>query len=143
MTLKSDAETLPGVVKLKARRSAFIRYLAMAALVSFGAGLGTGFLSGLFESGQLPIWTLYACWAVVLAGMAWFTRDYFRRIDELDLADNLWSHLIGYYLTLWAFGLWYLLYDLGRAPEPTALPVMLFMIVATFVVYGARKLGLR
>lgn len=143
MTLKSDAEPLSGELKLKARRSAWIRYFIIAVLISFGAGLGTGYLSGLFESGELPIWTLYAAWAVVLAGLAWFTRDYFRRIDELDLADNLWSHLIGYYVTLWAFGLWYVLYDIGRAPEPTALPVIAFMLVTTFVVYGARKLGIR
>lgn len=143
MTHKSDAEPLSGELKLKARRSAWIRYFIIAVLISFGAGLGTGYLSGLFESGKLPIWILYAAWAVVLAGLAWFTRDYFRRIDELDLADNLWSHLIGYYVTLWAFGLWYVLYDIGRAPEPSALPVIAFMLVTTFVVYGARKLGIR
>ncbi|MGB7374666.1 hypothetical protein [Pontixanthobacter sp.] len=132
-----------GETKLKARRGKFWRYLAIAFLASFAAGIATGYLTGMFEDGALPMWVLFIVWALVFIGLAWFTRDYFRRIDELDLMDNLWSHLVGYYAAVLIFGLWYLLHDIGEVAEPAALPIILVMIVVTFIAYGARKLGFR
>ena len=82
------------------------------------------------------------CVAVALA-FAWFTYDYFRRVDELDRMDNLWAHLIGFYGGLIVFGVWYFLAELDLAAKPSAVATVAIMAGLTFVAYGLRKLGLR
>lgn len=137
-------DTVPtGEERLRQRRRAWWRYLALAFAISLLAGFASGFLTGSYESGAVPLWLPVGVGVVVLALLAWFTRDYFRRIDELDLMDNLWAHLIGMYAAISLFAGWYFLADLGLAEHPAALPIVAAMLVFTMLAYGFRKLGIR
>lgn len=141
-TVTSTAATT-GEERLKSRRKSFWRYLGLAFLLSLLAGLASGFAGGMFQTGDLPIWVPILIFAIVAAGFIWFTRDYFRRVDELDLMDNLWAHLIGFYGILIIFGGWYFLWELSLLGKPDALLVIIGGLLINFGAYGLRKLGLR
>ena len=134
---------LSGEAKLRKKRSRFFRYLSLAFLVSLIVGAGSGALVSAYEDGEVTVWVPILIWFVALVGLVWFSIDYFRRVDELDLLDNLWAHLIGMYAGVTFFAGWYLLADLALVPDPSALAVVGFMLSATFVAYGLRKAGLR
>ncbi len=132
-----------GEQRLKDHRRRFWRYVTIAFIASLLAGLGFGFVLGAHEDGNLPLWLPVSLGIVVLLALVWFTWDYFRRIDELDLMDNLWAHLIGLYGGLFVFGIWTFGHELKFFQEPTAIGIVLAMISIMFLAYGARKLGLR
>ncbi|UIP05826.1 hypothetical protein LY632_08900 [Erythrobacter sp. SDW2] len=140
----TDTDTLSsGEQRLRRRRNAWWRYLALAFAGSVVAGFASGYLAGAYQNGTIPLWLpVTACIAVIVL-LGWMTRDYFRRIDELDLMDNLWAHLFGLYAGISLFGGWYFFADLGLTGYPTAPAIMLAMLVFTFAAYGLRKLGLR
>ncbi|MBB3032941.1 hypothetical protein [Alteriqipengyuania lutimaris] len=132
-----------GEARLKKRRNRFYRYVALALLGSLIAGMAGGVMGGLYEDGEAPVWVpLLAC-AILAIGLIWFTRDYFKRVDELDLMDNLWAHLCGVYGGMIVFGIWYFLANIGLVPFPSALAIVSVMIFIICAVYGLRKLGLR
>lgn len=140
----TDSDILSsGEDRLRRRRLAWWRYLALAFAGSVMIGFASGFMAGAYDSGAVPVWLPVAACIVAIALLGWFTHDYFRRIDELDLMDNLWAHLFGFYAGIALFGGWYFFADLGLTSYPTAPAIMLAMLLFTFAAYGARKLGLR
>ncbi|MDC0886915.1 hypothetical protein OAS19_03910 [Altererythrobacter sp.] len=140
----TDSETnLSGEARHKKRRNAFWRYLALGIGASLIAGFMGGYFTALFENGDVPIAVPLAIFGVVVAGLMWFTWDYFRRIDELDLMDNLWAHLIGQYVAVTGFISWYFFAEIGLVGYPTAIAVITMLIGGTFLAYGLRKLGWR
>lgn len=140
----TDNDTnLSGEARLKAKRSAFFRYFALTLIAGFIAGMFSGVAAAMVEDGALPIGVLIALWGVSMVGFVWFCRDYFRRIDELDLLDNLWSSTIGLYTYLAVFGTWYLFSSVGLATEPDQIVVMFTTLAVTLAAYIARKLGWR
>lgn len=138
-----DQTTQSGEARLKANRRNFLRYGTMVMLATMVISGVAGYLTGMYDSGEVPIWLPIAAFVALLIGGTWFCFDYFRRVDELDLLDNLWSHLIGMYIGFAVFGGWYFAADLGLVSHPTVMPILGIMLVATFLVYGLRKLGLR
>ena len=140
-TALSDPQS--GEARLKARRNAFLRYFGLIMVAGFIAGMMSGVAAALVEEGILPTSVLIALWSVTVALFACFCRDYFRRVDELDLLDNLWASTIGLYGYLVVFGTWYLFNQVGIAPEPDQVAVMLATLAITTLAYLARKLGWR
>lgn len=140
----TDNDTvLSGEARLKARRNAFLRYLGLFMVAGFAVGMMSGAAAALVEKGSLPTSALIAMWAVTIALFAWFCRDYFRRVDELDLLDNLWASTVGLYGYLVVFATWYLFNDVGIAPAIDPFAVMIATLAITAVAYLARKLGWR
>ena len=137
--------TLSGEKRYSAKRRAFWRYLTLTFAAFLLIGLLSGFVQSAYRDGEIGLWVPVTVGIVLLVALTWYTWDYFtRRIDELDLMDNLWAHLVGQYVALVAFMGWYFLADLGvLATFPTAFGVILTMIGATLLAYAARKLGLR
>jgi hypothetical protein len=132
-----------GEARLKAKRNAFLRYFSLAMLAGFAAGIASGVAAAMVEDGSLPKGVLIALWAVTIGLFVWFSRDYFRRVDELDLLDNLWASTIGLYGYIAVFGTWYLFHDVGIAPEMDQIAIMLATLAITTAAYIARKLGWR
>ncbi|XUU60252.1 hypothetical protein ACRAQ6_11870 [Erythrobacter sp. HA6-11] len=132
-----------GEQRLKDRRRNFWRYVGIAIFVAMLAGFFSGFLMGTYENGEIGLWVPLSAGVVAIALWIWFSVDYFKRIDELDLMDNLWSHLIGVYGAVLTYASWFLLAELDVTPEPTAFGVVAAMLGFTFLAYGARKLGWR
>ena len=141
--MTSDDTGMSGEGRLKARRAQFYRYLALAFLGAALIGFASGLLVAQTESGAVLPWIMLAVAGVTALVFAWFTRDYFRRIDELDLMDNLWAHTTGLYGGMIVFALWFLLSELGLSGAPNAAGVVVSMLLITFATYGLRKLGLR
>ena len=140
----TDNDTaLSGEARLKAKRNAFFRYFGLALLAGFVAGMLSGVAAALVEDGILPRGVLIALWGATVGLFVWFCRDYFRRIDELDLMDNLWTSTIGLYGYVMVFGTWYLFHEIGMAPPIDQIAVMLATLAITTVAYIARKLGWR
>ena len=139
---KADRD-LSGEARMKLRRSRLYRYLGLVFLGSLIAGMAGGAMANLYEDGAIPLWLPVLACAIVAIGMAWFMRDYFRRVDELDVMDNLWAHLIGFYGGAIVFGVWYFLADLGLVGGPSALALFALMMSISAAAYGLRKLGLR
>ncbi|GAA4037938.1 hypothetical protein [Parerythrobacter jejuensis] len=140
----TEFETInSGESRLKERRRAFWKYLALAFAAFAVLGFFGGYFGAAFGKGDVPLLVPIGVGLITLIALAWFTWDFFKRIDELDLMDNLWAHLIGQYIALTVFLGWYFLGELGLTTYPTAVAVMLAMILGTFVAYGFRKLGWR
>ncbi|MFN4112372.1 MAG: hypothetical protein ACK4GD_00355 [Sphingomonadaceae bacterium] len=143
MTVNDTAAPVSGEARLKARRSAFFRYIALFLSAGFVAGMMSGVAAAYVADGIVPAGLLIAIWALVIMGFAWFTRDYFRRVDELDLLDNLWASTFGLYVYIVVFGSWYLFHDVGLVPEPDQYLIFAATLIATTAGYLARKAGLR
>ncbi|MEP3051333.1 MAG: hypothetical protein ABJP48_09540 [Erythrobacter sp.] len=143
MTSSDHPSPASGEEMLKSKRRSFWRYIALSMVLAMFAGLIGGVLNQLYLHGDVPLFIPLAAIAVVAIGFLWFSFDYFRRVDELDLQDNLWSHMVGFYGGLAFFGVWFFCADLGLADQPTALPVLAVMLVVTFITYLLRKMGLR
>jgi hypothetical protein len=141
--MTSSDPALTGEAKLKKRRAAFLRYLAIALAVSVVVGLASGALASTIAMGAVPNAVMIGVLVVVVAGFSWFTRDYFRRIDEVDLQDNLWANTFGFYTYLVTLGSWYLLHDIGMMAEPQQYIIFAISCSALVISYGIRKLGWR
>lgn len=134
---------LSGEARHKSRRNAFIKYVAIAFAVALVAGIVTGAGAAMTNLGKLPLWLIAAVWLVVVAVFIWFSRDYFRRIDELDLQDNLWACTIALYANMIVYGSWYLFNEAGALGEPDAGIIFWITFAVVVVAYFARRLGLR
>lgn len=137
------ATATSGEQRLRARQRAFIRYCAIALVAAFGAGIGSGYIGGLVADGRLPVWLIYITSALFAIGFAWFTRDYLKRIDELDLMDNLWAALFGFFFYFTAFPIWNSLAAFELAPAVDNWLLWIATTIVMFAAYCLRKLGLR
>ncbi|WP_120078603.1 hypothetical protein [Aurantiacibacter odishensis] len=141
--MTDTSETLSGEARLKIRRNRFWTFCALGFAVAIVAGFVTGYAADLLVDGVLPGWSFFLMWGVALVSFTWFTWSYFRRVDELDLLDNLWASLIAFYFYFVAMPSWWLFHDLGLAPEVDHIAIYFATAVVMFAAYGLRKLGLR
>ena len=140
---KPEATTMTGEQRLKARSRKFWRYFALVCLVGALAGFGLGLSANAFEREAMPAIVPIGIALVIFAALVWFTFDYYRRIDEIDLMDNFWAHLIGLNIGAFAVLLWWVMSDIGLMRAPTGLEAVAIMAAVTVIAYTARKLGWR
>ena len=129
--------------RFKARRMRLARYVLFGFLVAVALGMGTGFVGTMVTDGAMPAAMLGGIWTLVLAASIWFSRDYFRKVDELDLLDNLWASTIALYAFFGAAATWFVFHDAGLAPSPSYEAFGIFTFTILLMAYGARKLGWR
>lgn len=134
---------ISGEQKHNSRRKSFVRYLVIALLAALVIGFGNGILVGMAVDGTLPAAVVVALVIIMAVGFIWFCFDYFKRIDELDLADNLWASVIGLYAYVMAFPSWTWLHDAGLVGPPDQWAIWVGTIAVATIAYLARKLGLR
>lgn len=144
MTSKpDDAASSSGEARLQSRRTAFVRYVVLSIALAFVVGAVSGVSAFFVEEGAFPAWLFIAAWLAAVVAMIWFTRDYFRRIDELDLIDNLWASTIGLYVFVIAYSSWFVFDLAGLGSEPDSKTLFVIVLIATGIAYGLRKLGWR
>lgn len=141
--MTEPTDTLSGEAQLKSRRNRFLRFCGLGFVIALATGFFTGIAGDLFREGTVPGSILYAAWAIAVAWFCWFSWEYFRRVDELDLLDNLWCSLVGLYVYAIALPSWWLFHDLGLAPEIDHAAIYFATLGAAGVAYALRKLGLR
>lgn len=134
---------MSGEARLKSRRYRFFRFCAIGFAAAFVTGLATGYAGDLLRDGTVPAWLFYVVFGITLASLSWFTWEYFRRVDELDLLDNLWASMIAIYFYIVALPSWYLFHDLDLVGEPNQVIIYIATSVVLLASYGLRKLGLR
>lgn len=129
---------LTGEQKEARRRRNF--WLMMAAFT--GAGFITGMLSGIFDAESSlqakPAWAI-AFVGIALAAFVGLSVVFFRRVDELELADNLWGGLFGLYFYMAAQPTWYVLNRVDLVGPIEHWPLYFATCLVTFAVYLGRK----
>ncbi|WP_394269521.1 hypothetical protein [Qipengyuania sp.] len=134
---------LSGEARLRQKRRRFIGWVAAMGAGFAILGFATGYSQAAAEGGRLPGWIIIPLIAAAVIGLVLFSASYFRRIDEVDLQDNLWSSLIGLYYYLAAFPAWHLLHMAGYVAEPSHWVLWGSTALVATAAYVARKLGLR
>ncbi|MEI7571863.1 MAG: hypothetical protein WCJ52_01930 [Phenylobacterium sp.] len=137
----NSTSSLSGEARLR-QRSRRIRNVWIAAL-------SVGFLGGmafaLADGGALPLspaifWTLLALVAGgVVAVNVWFIR----RVDELEVMDNLWASFVGVIAHILIGAGWVAVAARGYAPAPDVLAVLMATLVVTLLAYFGLKLRRR
>lgn len=98
------------------------------------------------KGGNLPSWASAVggvgviVAAILVALGSW---RFFATVDELELADNLWGTLVGYYWYAILFPSWWALDNLGWVPEPNHWAIFVTSMVVATIVYFYRKWRLR
>ncbi len=140
---KPETTQMSGVERLRKRRNAFLRYCALGTLAGLILGLVSGASTEFYKNGDIPLALLIAMMVITAAGFVWFSVDYYRRVDEIDLLDNLWANTAGLYGGLIVFGSWTLLADTQVVGSPNAGVIVAASLAIALIAYVARKLGWR
>ena len=126
------------------RRRRFWTLLGVLALIGAISGFIGGFMVGHQDASGIALspslLTLAAAGVVLVAILvAYFSWRFFVTVDEVELADNLWGSLIGFYVYAILFPAWYAMYKLGKAPEPDDWLIFGAAMITASVAYGFRK----
>lgn len=126
------------------RRKRFWRIIGGLLLLGFVTGIVGGYALRVSKEGAAnwPAWAPMAgSIAVVLVafGVAYGSWRFFTDVDEVEVADNLWGSLIGFYLYAILFPAWWALNKLGQVPEPRDWVIFISSMAAALVVYAYRK----
>ncbi len=132
-----------GESRLKTRRNRLWRFCAIGVAIAAAIGFSTGYVSEMYEADMVPGWLLVAAWALGVVCFIWFSWGYYRRVDELDLLDNLWCCLVGLNFYIVALPSWWLFHDIGLAPQIDHFVIYFATMIIAFAAYGLRKLGVR
>jgi len=126
------------------RRKRFWRIMGGLLSLGFVTGIVAGFALQVSGTGE----TTWPAWApvagtvgVVVAalGTAYGSWRFFVSVDEVEVADNLWGSLIGFYVYAILFPAWWALNKLGQVPEPNHWAIFLASMLAALAVYAYRK----
>ncbi len=137
----NSTSSLSGEARLH-QRSRRIRNVWIAAL---SVGFLGGMAFGLADGGALPLspalfWTLLALVAGgVVAVNVWFIR----RVDELEVMDNLWASFVGVIAHILIGAGWVAAAARGYAPAPDVPAVLMATLVVTLLAYFGLKLRRR
>lgn len=125
-------------------RKRFWTILGVLAVIGAVGGFISGFVMGRTDGSgtPLPDWALTAAAAAVVLtalGAAYGSYRFFVSVDEVELADNLWGSLIGFYAYALLFPCWWLLSELDRVPEPDQWVIFAIAMLSAVAAYFFRK----
>lgn len=127
-----------------ARRKRFWQLVVALAVTGAIAGFVFGFALGYSDGGTHPLGdtvrlAIAAVLLLSLAGAAYLSWRFFHTVDEVEIADNLWGSLIGFYVYTFLFPTWWALDWLGVVPEPNGWAIFVASLAAATAAYGWRK----
>jgi hypothetical protein len=126
------------------RRQRFWKMLGALAACGAVAGFFGGLAMGYGDGGgarHLPLMRTIGA-VSLLIGMiaaAYGSWRFFQQVDELEIADNLWGSLVGFYIYALLFPTWWMLAKLERAPEPNDWIIYAASMIGGVAVYAYRK----
>jgi hypothetical protein len=126
------------------RRKRFWSIMASLVVVGLLAGFLSGFASGFMDArgGQgHPALTIVGAIGVVLLSFAaaYGSWLFFVSVDEVEVMDNLWASLIGFYAYAIAFPAWWALWKIRAVDEPNHWLIYGFAMLIATAAYGYRK----
>ena len=126
-----------------ARRRRFWLLIGALGLIGFLGGIVSGFVMAHEEAGPggSPTALSLAAAAVVLVALlaAIGSWRFFVSVDEVEVADNLWGSLIGFYAYALLLPSWWALHQLERAPEPDHWAIYAISMLVALGAYAFRK----
>ena len=127
-----------------AQRKRFWLIVVLLMGIGLAAGFVGGFAVGFAEkhgSGVDPWMNTAGAAGVILVALlaAWGSWRFFVSVDELEVADNLWGSLFGFYTYAILFPAWWALHKLERAAQPDHWFIYGASMVVAVAVYGLRK----
>lgn len=130
-------------IETQRRRRFWRLILGLTAIGAIG-GFLAGFVNAQFGAsgdGLNPMVQALAAIALIiaLAGGAFATWRFFQTMDEVEVSDNLWASLIGFYVYGFGFPGWMALYWLDVAPQPVDWTVYAASMLTAAGAYGVRK----
>jgi hypothetical protein len=126
------------------RRKKFWRIVFILAGLGGAAGFVFGFIHGAADAAGHSVsdgTRTMAALALIVAGIAggYFSWRFFEGADEVEVNDNLWASLIGFYVYGFVFPTWWALAWLKMAPEPVGWILYAAAMVSAAAAYGVRK----
>lgn len=145
-TMTPDPAPPTGEERERRHRRRFWRLLALCGVVTMPLAVFAGLSEGMWHSGvnlHVPgplLWLGVTLTLLLYLALVW---RFFRSIDELELADNLWSSTVGFYFYVTVFPAWWVLARFGGAPPVEHWAIYFASIAAGALAYGWRKLRAR
>ena len=132
----------------KERRRKFWRLVFLLAGIGGAAGFVFGFIHGAADATGEPVSDTarsIAALALVVAvvGGGYFSWRFFKSADEVEVTDNLWASLIGFYVYGFAFPTWWALAWLDATPQPVDWIIYAAAMLIATAAYGVRKCSSR
>ena len=130
--------------RLHARqRRHFWKLIGALALIGFVIGIVSGLFLGLTEDNR-PLspgltWLAIAAIIAAILLVIYGSWRFFVSVDEVEVADNLWGSLIGFYAYGIALPAWWALAKIGTAPQPDHWVIYGFSFAVALAAYGIRK----
>lgn len=129
------------------RRRSFWTTIVWLAVLGAVIGFASGFFAAHADAkGEwAPAWTVGTTIAIVaFAALAVYgSWRFFRSVDELELADNLWGSLFGFYTYALLFPAWWAFAKLETVPEPDHWVIYAAAMAVGILTYFYRKLRFR
>jgi len=127
-----------------ARRRRFWRIMGGLIFAGFVGGLVFGGTFAILGDGSLavsviPPAVIVGAVPVAVAAFLYGTWRFFVSVDELELQDNLWGSLIGFYLYSTVFPFWWLLWRAGVTVEPHDWAIFAITFTSATAAYLWRK----
>lgn len=135
--IMTDAQGGEG--RAASRRRSFWRFFWTGMVVALVVGGIAGTARSLNEFGLVPPLLTFPILVAALGFYTWFSIVFFRRVDELEVADNLWASLIGLYFYIALMPSWAFLHYFGWVGAPDHWAIWAATMAATAIVYGVRK----
>jgi hypothetical protein len=129
---------------LHARRKRLWGSLAVLAIAGGTTGFAAGFYAGHQELGPevltgLPDAVKFAAVGIMTLAFFFGCYRFAAAVDELEIADNLWSSTASYYFYAAAFPAWWALWKLEAVGEPRHWLIYFGALAAGGAIYLWRK----
>ncbi|WP_395623703.1 hypothetical protein [Sphingomonas daechungensis] len=126
------------------QRKRFWSILAALAGVGLVAGFASGFAAGFFDAGggvgsPIVLFVGAAGVALFVVAVVYGSWSFFVNADEVEVSDNLWASLIGFYFYAIAFPAWWCLSKIRVVGEPNDWVIYAATIVIATGAYAFRK----
>ena len=123
------------------RRRRFWLTIGGLVLIGVVGGMVGSFVRRVGEGGDGSTTAWLAASAVIAVAIAALVASwkFFTNVDEVEVADNLWGSLVGFYAYATMLPVWWALSKLGLVSEPNHWTIYGASMFVAIVAYGYRK----